>query len=178
MQPRFCGRESSTLSLSKVGVLQGLRDCPQKPSVYSQTCILSFMSLLQQTPRTFGETLSVLRVQPALGRARAPSQSAEKWATWWGRGEGHLTAGWGRSDPWEWPTGRTPSRQRAWEWDRVYRGLCRQLLGLRLLEPGQVPLDSSTEAAGAPPGPTAHVTGQRHTGRDRGDDIPKPAMQG
>lgn len=92
---------------------------------------------------------------------------------------GTLLEGWGRSGPQEWPRGRTPGRQRARQWACAYPGLGRQLLGPRLLGPGQVPLDSSLEAAGAPPGPTAHVTGQRHAGQDRGGDrFPNPQCRG
>ena len=52
---------------------------------------------------------------------------------------------------------------RALEGAGAYRGLRRWLLGWGLLGPGHVPLGSSLEAAGAPPGPTAHaVTSQGH----------------
>lgn len=41
------------------------------------------------------------------------------------------------------------------------RGLCRSLLGLGLLSQGQVPPDSSLEAAGAPPGPAGDLPQRR-----------------
>ena len=83
--------------------------------------------------------------------------------------------GLGRPDPHKWPAGKAPGGQRAWKWACAYRDFCRWILSL-----AQVPLGSSLEAAGAPPGPTAQVvTSQRHVGQGgRFGRAPDPKLRG
>lgn len=97
-----------------------------------------------------------------------------------GQGGGHVALWLGQARPTGVARRQAAGGQRAWEWACVYRGLCSRLLGPGLLSPGQVPLGSSLEAAGASPGPAGRVvTGQRHAGRGRGDSgLPSPQHRG
>lgn len=96
VQSQLCGPQPPTLSPSKDGVLRSLRGCQGKPSVYTQACVISFMSWLKQTLNTLGEHSAECVLCWAELR---PRQGTEKRALWPGCGGGTLLDGWGRSGP-------------------------------------------------------------------------------